>query len=212
MLRHGQNKSSWVFGAWFCLHNPRARRYIVCHQSWLFDVPVCLSALLGFWVVPSLLLPITSAPEGFFQARRGVLFCSVTSSVSDALKDLRRKKEGQCCLTIYLLKFYIDWGFLPKKEAADGFGFCVFLLGLPPCALAHRACAGAVFSSELISGLSPPSSGPGLGREAACHLSPAACRPQRGVLNPQRQIAVQIPREMKNVLLRLQAALFVIPI
>lgn len=94
-LRPGQNKSSWVFGAWFCLHNPRARRYIVCHRSWLFDVPVCLSALLGgvlfpfgFWVVPSLLLPFTFAPEGFFQARKGVLFCSITSRVSDMLKDL----------------------------------------------------------------------------------------------------------------------------
>lgn len=69
-----------------------------------------------------------------------------------------------------------------------------------------------VFSSELISRLSPPSSGPGLGMEAACLISPAVCRFHIGVLNLQRLIALQIPREMKNVLLRLQAVLFVIPI
>lgn len=69
-----------------------------------------------------------------------------------------------------------------------------------------------VFSSELISHLPPPSCGPGLGMEAACHLSSAVCRFHVGVLNPQRLIPLQIPREMKNVLLRLQAVLFVIPI
>ena len=69
-----------------------------------------------------------------------------------------------------------------------------------------------VFSSELVSRLSSPSSGPGLGMEAACHLSPEICRFHVGVSNSQRLIALQIPREMKNVLLRLQAALFVIPI
>lgn len=50
-----------------------------------------------------------------------------------------------------------------------------------------------VFSSELISRLSPPSSGPGLGMEAACHLSPALCRVHIGVvLNPQRLIALHL--------------------
>lgn len=42
-----------------------------------------------------------------------------------------------------------------------------------------------VFSSELISCFSPPSSGPGLGMEAACHFSPAICRFHVGVLNSQ---------------------------
>lgn len=69
-----------------------------------------------------------------------------------------------------------------------------------------------VFSSELVLFLSPPSPGPGPGMEAACYLSLAICRFHVGAWNPQRLIALQIPREMKNVLLRLPAALFVIPI
>lgn len=70
--------------AWFCLHNPRVRRYIVCHQSWLPEVPACLAALSaacspsGFQVASSFLLPFTSAACGFLQAGK-VLPCSITS-------------------------------------------------------------------------------------------------------------------------------------
>lgn len=62
-LRPSQNKISWVFGAWFCLHNPRVRRYIACHQSWLLDIPVCLLVLLGCFRALWFLGDIFLAPD-----------------------------------------------------------------------------------------------------------------------------------------------------
>lgn len=58
--------------AWFCLHNPWVRRYIVCHQSWLQKVPACLAALpalplplaFGFFLSPALHFCCLWVPSG----------------------------------------------------------------------------------------------------------------------------------------------------
>jgi len=54
----------------------------------VFDVPVCLSALLGCFLSLWFLGGIFLAPAEFLQVRKGVSFCSIPLSVTDMLKDL----------------------------------------------------------------------------------------------------------------------------